>query len=314
MADRKRALITGGAGFIGSHVADAYLGEGWAVAVVDDLSSGRRELVPDGAEFFELDIVDGGALEGAVSAFRPSVILHLAAQASVTFSVRFPARDQLVNVAGTLNVAEAARRADAQVVFASTGGAIYGERAPLPTPEDHPPEPLSPYGAAKLAGEAYLSTWARLYRKPHVILRLANVYGPRQNPHGEAGVVAIFSERLLAGKTPQIFGDGRQTRDYTYVGDVADAFLRAAGVERPALYNVGTGVQTSVVDLFKALVGLSGRELDPDYAPPRPGELARSALLAQALERDLGWRPKTDLLQGLRQTLESYAKNLATTS
>ena len=314
MADRKRALITGGAGFIGSHVADAYLGEGWAVAVVDDLSSGRRELVPDGAEFFELDIVDGGALEGAVSAFRPSVILHLAAQASVTFSVRFPARDQLVNVAGTLNVAEAARRADAQVVFASTGGAIYGERAPLPTPEDHPPEPLSPYGAAKLAGEAYLSTWARLYRKPHVILRLANVYGPRQNPHGEAGVVAIFSERLLAGKTPQIFGDGRQTRDYTYVGDVADAFLRAAGVERPALYNVGTGVQTSVVDLFKALVGLSGRELDPDYAPPRPGELARSALLAQALERDLGWRPKTDLLQGLRQTFESYAKNLATTS
>jgi len=314
MADRKRALITGGAGFIGSHVADAYLGEGWAVAVVDDLSSGRRELVPDGAEFFELDIVDGGALEGAVSAFRPSVILHLAAQASVTFSVRFPARDQLVNVAGTLNVAEAARRADAQVVFASTGGAIYGERAPLPTPEDHPPEPLSPYGAAKLAGEAYLSTWARLYRKPHVILRLANVYGPRQNPHGEAGVVAIFSERLLAGKTPHIFGDGRQTRDYTYVGDVADAFLRAAGVERPALYNVGTGVQTSVVDLFKALVGLSGRELDPDYAPPRPGELARSALLAQALERDLGWRPKTDLLQGLRQTFESYAKNLATTS
>jgi len=307
MAEPKRALVTGGAGFIGSHVADAFLAEGYAVAVLDDLSSGRRELVPQEAEFFELDIVDGVAVAQAVCAFAPTVVLHLAAQASVTFSVRFPARDQLINVAGTLNVLEAARRRGAKVVFASTGGALYGEAAPLPTPESFPPEPLSPYGAAKLAGEAYVATWSRLYGAAHVILRLANVYGPRQNPHGEAGVVAIFSERLVAGKRPRIFGDGTQTRDYTYVGDVVDAFLRAAGAQRPAVYNVGTGVQTSVLELFTALREASGKEVEPEFAPPRPGELARSALSAKALEAELGWRPRTALAEGLRLTYQAYA-------
>jgi len=307
----RRALVTGGAGFIGSHVVDRFLEQGWEVAVVDDLSSGRRELVAPQAAFHELDITDGVALADLVCSFKPAVICHLAAQASVTFSVRFPARDQAVNVGGTLNVVEAARRVGAKVVFASTGGALYGERAPLPTPEQVPPEPLSPYGASKLAGEAYLSTWARLYGQPHTILRLANVYGPRQNPHGEAGVVAIFSELLARGGQPTIFGDGTQTRDYTYVADVARAFLLAAGERRFAVYNVGTGVQTSVLELADLLGQAAGKIAQPRFAPPRPGELSRSALAAQALREALGWTAETPLLQGLRETYNHYARFIA---
>lgn len=304
----RRALVTGGAGFIGSHVADALLARGYEVVVVDDLSTGSTRNVPDAARLEQLDIVDGPALAGVASSFAPSVVCHLAAQASVVVSVESPERDLAVNVRGTFNVVQASKDAGARVVFASTGGALYGENAPLPSSETTPAEPLSPYGASKLAGEAYVGTWGRLHGIPNVVLRLGNVYGPRQNSKGEAGVVAIFSDLLSRGSAPTVYGDGRQTRDYIYVADVAEAFALAAEGDQAATLNVGRGSESSVLDLLEVLQQLAPAPVAPTFQPLRPGELLRSSLDSTLLRSTLGWEPRVDLREGLAQTYRSYAK------
>jgi UDP-glucose 4-epimerase len=302
-----RVMVTGGAGFIGSHVADAFLARQCQVLVVDDLSTGSERNVPAAAEFERLDIVDEDALARLCSSFRPTAVCHLAAQASVTASVRAPDHDLSVNVRGTLNVLRAAVDVRAPVVFASTGGALYGEGAKLPTPESTPTEPLAPYGASKLAAEAYVGTWARLHGVPNVVLRLGNVYGPRQSPHGEAGVVAIFSDRLRRGQPPVVYGDGRQTRDYIYVSDVANAFVQAAEGEDSGTFNVGWGRERSVLELLDVLQALAPERLEPVFEPLRAGELTRSALDSARLTAALGWEPRVGLQQGLPITYNSYA-------
>jgi UDP-glucose 4-epimerase len=295
-----RAVVTGGAGFIGSHVVDALLARGDEVTVVDDLSLGRRENVPEAARLVEADIREG--LEALFDEARPEVCFHLAAQVDVRVSVDRPAHDADVNVLGTVAVLEAARRHEAQVVLASTGGAIYGE-CDGPAPESAERRPLAPYGVSKLAGEEYLAAYNRLYRTGHVSLRYGNVYGPRQDPHGEAGVVAIFLGRLAAGEAPRIFGDGQQTRDYVYAGDVAQATLAAAGREG-GIFNVGTGAETSVVELYELCRRVAGSSLEAEEAPPRLGELQRSVLDFGRAEHELGWRPEVSLEDGLRRTWE----------
>ena len=298
-----RAIVTGGAGFIGSHVADALLARGDEVHVVDDLSNGKRENVPDGATLHERDIRE--PLDDLFAEIRPEVVFHLAAQADVRVSVDRPDHDAGINVLGTIRVLEAARAHDAQLVFSSTGGAIYGE-CPAPVTEDAPREPLAPYGTSKLAGEEYLATYNRLHGSRHVALRFGNVYGPRQDPHGEAGVVAIFLGLLADGGTPKIFGDGRQVRDYVYVGDVARATLAAVGHDG-GVFNVGTGIATSVLDLFDACRRVAGSDVEAEHAPARVGELQRSVLDPGRAERDLGWRAEVSMDQGLRTTWESIA-------
>ena len=299
-----RAIVTGGAGFIGSHVADALLERRDEVTVVDDLSHGRRENVAAGARLAVLDVRDPG-LAAVFDDARPEVCFHLAAQADVRVSVERPDFDADVNVLGTIRVLEAARRDGAQVVFASTGGAIYGE-CDEPAPETAARLPLAPYGASKLAAEEYLATWNRLYGTTHVTLRYGNVYGPRQDPHGEAGVVAIFFGRLAGGRRPQIFGDGLQTRDYVYVGDVVGATLAAVG-HPGGVFNVGTGRETSVVELFDTCRAVAGASVEPEFADPRLGELRRSVLDASLAATELGWRAGTALADGLGATWESIA-------
>jgi UDP-glucose 4-epimerase len=293
-----RAVVTGGAGFIGSHVVDALLARGDEVHVVDSLATGRRENLADGATLHELDIRE--PLAGLFDEVRPETVVHLAAQADVGTSVEQPLLDAQVNVVGTLNVLEAARPHSAQIVFSSTGGAIYGE-CEHPAREDDPRRPVSPYGAAKLAAEEYLATWNRLYGTSHVPLRLANVYGPRQLPKLEGGVVAIFTDRLRAGEEVTIFGDGRQTRDFVYVGDVVEAVLAAIGRDGGP-YNVGTGQETSVQELFDACRRIASAEVEAEYEQARPGDALRSVLDVSLAERELGWRPRTTLEQGLRET------------
>jgi UDP-glucose 4-epimerase len=301
-------VVTGGAGFIGSHVADAFLADAAEVLVIDDLSTGLADNIPAAARHERLDIVDGQQLGEAVGKFDPDLVCHLAAQASVTLSVERPEHDLDVNVRGTLNVCEAARAAGASVIFASTGGAIYGNEAPLPTPEPFPPAPLAPYGASKLAGEAYVATWGRLHGLPNVVLRLGNVYGPRQQPHGEAGVVAIFSSRLAGGKQIVVYGFGKPTRDYVHVADVARAFVTATAPPRPGTFNVGTGRETSVLELFELLQREAGTEVQPDLQPLRPGELERSALDPAAIERELGWRAQIPVEQGVPETFRTFMR------
>jgi UDP-glucose 4-epimerase len=307
----RRAVVTGGAGFVGSHVVDAFLDQGYKVLALDDLSTGDELNVPGAADFERLDIVDHERLAGVTSSFRPDVVCHLAAQSSVTVSVREPRSDLAVNVEGTLNVCEASRAVGAHVVFASTGGALYGDRAAVPTREEATPEPLAPYGASKLSGEAYVATWGRLHGLPNVVLRLGNVYGPRQDAHGEAGVVAIFSDRLLAGEPPTVFGDGTQTRDYIHVRDVASAFVLTAEAARAGTYNVGTGVERSVLELLELLERAAGISLEPRFEPLRPGELTRSALDASRLRQDVAWQAGTSFEAGLRETFNWYAQSRA---
>jgi len=309
-----KALVTGGAGFIGSNLVDALLARGAAVTVVDDLSTGRREnldaALAAGAALVELDVRDGGALAALAEAERPDVVFHLAAQIDVRKSLEDPAFDAAINVGGTANVVEAARRCGVRrVVFASTGGAIYGEGAGkrLPLAEDAPIEPFSAYGQSKYSGEGYLALYERLYGLSSVSLRFGNVYGPRQDPLGEAGVIAIFCGRLLAGGRPTVFGDGTQTRDYLYVGDVVAAMLTAADSDASGPINIGTGIETDVLELATRLAAIEGREdvFEPEPAPPRPGEVQRIALDPAHAERELGWRPETSLEDGLRLTLEA---------
>lgn len=293
-----RAIVTGGAGFIGSHVVDALLVRGDEVAVVDSLVHGRRENVAQGAELHVRDIRE--PLEDLFDAVRPEVVFHLAAQADVRVSVEHPVMDAEVNVLGTVRIVEAARRHGAQVVFSSTGGAIYGECS-APAPETTPCEPVSPYGTAKLAAEEYLRSYNRLHGTAHVALRYGNVYGPRQDPHGEAGVVAIFLGALERGEQATIFGDGLQTRDYVYVGDVARATLSAVGHDG-GVFNVGTGRETSVVDLYALCARVAGSDAQARHADARLGELQRSFLDPELAARELGFRAMVDLEDGLGAT------------
>ncbi len=297
------AIVTGGAGFIGSHLVDALLADGRGVTVIDDLSSGDARRVASAADLRELDIVDLAAVQAVVDEVKPRAIFHLAAQASVVASVQDPGRDCEVNVKGTLNVVEAAGRCGAPVVFTSTGGALYGDDAPMPTGEDRIPAPLSPYGASKWAAEAYVKTWSLSSGIPHAVCRLGNVYGPRQSPHGEAGVVAIFTHHLHSGRAPKLFGHGEPTRDYVYVADVVSALLAASG--RSGTYNVATGVQTDVMTVWNELRDAAGSELEPELADLREGELRHSCLDAGLAERELGWRAEVGIADGLRLTYEA---------
>lgn len=295
-------VVTGGAGFIGSHVVDAALRTGAEVVVIDDLSTGSADNVTAQARLAVVDISDRVALDREIDAVRPAAILHLAAQSSVTVSVADPHRDCEVNVLGTLNVLMAASRHGAEVVFTSTGGALYGDRAPIPTPEDCPPAPISPYGASKWAAEAYVNTWREATGIKHSVCRLGNVYGPRQSPHGEAGVVAIFSHHLWQGATPTLYGFGRPTRDYVHVEDVARAIILAIGAG--ATFNVSTGVETEVTQIFDALQAAAGTSISPELAPLRSGELTRSCMDPSRAASRLGWRPEIGLSAGLKQTYE----------
>jgi UDP-glucose 4-epimerase len=308
-----RCLVTGGAGFIGSNLVDALLARGDEVTVVDNLSTGRlSNLEPGlaaGAELEEMDIRDGEALSRKAAERRPEVIFHLAAQIDVRKSLANPFFDAGVNVGGTANVLEAARASECgRVVSISTGGAIYGEGEgqQLPLPEEAPIAPLSAYGQSKFAAEGYVSLYHRLYGLSGISLRLGNVYGPRQDPLGEAGVIAIFCGLLKEGGRPTVFGDGTQTRDYIYVGDVVSAALAAGDAEATGPINIGTGVETNVLELIEALKRLSGNDsFEPNFEPERTGEVQRITIDARRAESELGWSPQMDLSEGLRVTLDS---------
>jgi UDP-glucose 4-epimerase len=298
-----RAVVTGGAGFVGSHVAEALVARGDEVHVLDNLSTGSREKVPDGAELHVGDIRSDA--DSVFEETRPEVCFHLAAQADVNTSVAQPDFDADVNVLGTLRVLEAARGADAKVVFTSTGGAIYGE-CDGPAPEDQERRPISPYGISKLAGEEYLLGWNRLHGTNHVALRLANVYGPRQEASLEGGVIAIFLDRMAAGGPARIFGNGEQTRDFIYVHDVVSAALAAVD-HGGGIINVGTGIETSVNELFAACRRVTGYEPEPEYAPARAGEVLHSVIDPARARADLGWSAQRTLDEGLRETWVSLA-------
>jgi UDP-glucose 4-epimerase len=291
-----RAVVTGGAGFIGSNLVDALVGRGDEVVVVDDLSSGRRDFVNPAASFVEADI------RGGIDAAGADVVFHLAAQADVQTSVRRPDQDAAVNVVGTVRVLEAARAAGSQVVFSSTGGAIYGE-VDRPAPESAPRRPVSPYGIAKLCAEEYLAGWNRIHGSDHVALRFGNVFGPRQDSSLEGGVVSIFLERFARGDETVIFGDGGQTRDFVFVGDVVDAALAAVG-HAGDIFNVGTGQETSVLGLHRLCARAAGVDAEPRFEPARLGDARRSVLDVSHAAEELGWRPRVSLEDGLRRTWE----------
>jgi UDP-glucose 4-epimerase len=312
----RKALVTGGAGFIGSHVVDLFLAEGWNVDIVDNLASGKRERIPPGATFHEIDISSPEAA-ALVERERYDVICHLAAQIDVRKSVDDPVHDATVNVLGTLNLLEAVRRSRSptRFVFSSTGGAIYGSFAPPPTPEDAGKDPDAPYGITKMTVEHYLAYYSRVHKLDTAVLRYGNVYGPRQDPHGEAGVVAIFCGRILAGRPMTVYGDGSQTRDYVYVSDVARANLLAATVELPPVarsdsraFNIGTGVETPVVRLAEVLNAAAGASVPVERAPARLGELHRSAVDNAKARAVLGWSPRMSLEKGLEETFRYFAE------
>jgi len=302
-----RVLLAGGAGFIGSHVAEHLLSHAHEVAIVDNLSSGKRENVPEGALFYEMDIRSG--CDEVFRAFAPEALCHQAAQMDVRRSVREPDYDAEVNVLGTVRLLQnCVRYGVDKVVFASTGGAVYGEQQSFPATENHPQYPVSPYGVSKLAGERYLHFYHVQYGLPYAALRYANVYGPRQDPHGEAGVVAIFSGNLVAGRASTINGSGEQTRDYIYVEDVAHANVLALENNVPSsAYNVGTGVEQSVNKLYEAMRYISGKDLPTIYGPAKPGEQFRSSVDPTLAAQTMGWQPQVSLDAGLKETLRYFA-------
>ncbi len=311
MGSSKRAVLTGAAGFIGSHLAEALLEEGWTVLGIDNLSTGRRENLRVAGKdprfsLLERDILHPDAAR-AVEAFRPGVVYHLAAQIDVRASVRDPLRDARENILGTIAILEAARTAGAtRFVLASSGGTIYGQPRRLPAREGRGALPVSPYGLSKRAAGEYVELYRRLFGMGGTSLALANVYGPRQDAAGEAGVVAIFTAAMLEGRSPVIYGDGTQTRDFVYVSDVCRAFLRAGEAPPAGLVNVGTGRETSILEVFSILAGLTGFRGEPVFAPARAGELYRSCLDPTRAWKRLGWRPETDLKEGLRLTVEAF--------
>ena len=301
-----RVLVTGGAGFIGSHIADACTAAGHQVLVMDDLSSGKPENVPPTARFERCDIRAPRAA-AVVESFRPQAIVHHAAQMSVTRSVAEPAFDADVNVLGLINLVEAGRRSGLEkVVFASSGGTVYGEVDTYPITEEASTHPVCPYGVSKLAGEHYLFYYRRVFGLPYVALRYSNVFGPRQDPHGEAGVIAIFSKKLLAGQDCTIFGDGEQTRDYVYVADVVRANLAALERDFCGGVNIGTGIETNVNDLYAVIKRHAGGPGKAVHAEARPGELRRSVLSPALAEQALGWKPRVGLAEGLAETVDFF--------
>lgn len=289
-----RALITGGAGFIGSHLSEAVLARGDDVTVVDDLSTGHADQVPAGATLHRVSILDREALTEIVRQTRPDRVFHLAARIDVRSSVTDPGGDADANIVGTINVLEAARATGAPVVFASSGGALYGTPTAIPTPETAAPHPASPYGVAKLCAERYLRLYNRLHSARHSIIRLANVYGPRQ----QSGVVPAFCRAALTGEDPVVFGDGRQTRDFVYVTDAVSAFLAAGRATRPGIWNIGGGTETSMLDLLRVVADVAQAPMRAGFRPARRGELLRSALATEQAGRDLGWHPSTTLHEG----------------
>ncbi|HEY6191057.1 MAG TPA: NAD-dependent epimerase/dehydratase family protein [Bacteroidota bacterium] len=305
-----KILVTGGAGFIGSHVAEAFLGAGHKVAVLDDLSMGRKENVPPGAEFVELDIRNPRIGE-LFRENRFDVVIHHAAQMDVRKSVEDPSNDADVNILGTLNLLQnCVAHGVGRFIFASTGGAIYGEQEAFPATEDHPTRPVSPYGVSKLSVEKYLHYYRVVNGLEYTVLRYANVYGPRQNPHGEAGVVAIFVSKMLEGSKPVINGDGGQTRDYVFVGDVVAANLLAPGVKGSGVFNIGTGIETSVNDIFRGLRALTGSDTPEVHGPAKKGEQTRSVIDSSLARRVMGWTPAVSLADGLGRTVD-YFRNAA---
>ncbi len=307
-----KILVTGGAGFIGSHVVDTFLNAGHEVTVVDNLSTGNRAWVNPRARLHAVDLRSGRLAE-VFAAGRPEVVAHLAAQAAVGRSVTDPVFDASVNVGGGLNLLDCCRRFGVRrMIYSSSGGAGYGDTDVLPTPETHPSLPMSPYGITKVAMELYVGAWTQIFGMSGISLRYANVYGPRQNHQGEAGVVAIFCHRLLTGQAPVINGDGEQTRDFVYVGDVARANLLA--LERSDAtggINIATGIETSVNDIYAGLMSAAGSSVAARYGPARPGEQRRSCLDPKLAERVLGWRPTVTLGEGLTRTYDFFRKELS---
>lgn len=306
-----KSIVTGGAGFIGSHLTDRLVDAGHEVLVIDDLSSGKQVNLPSAVKLEEMDIGDE-RMAAVVASFVPDRVFHAAAQISVSLSAREPMIDAKTNILGTLNVLDAIRNAPgtpAKFIFVSTGGAMYGEPETLPASETLPAMPGSPYGASKHTVEVYLPVYERLFGIKHTTLRLANVFGPRQDPHGEAGVVAIFSRAMLAGRQVTIFGDGKDERDYVYVGDVVDALVRAAESGGTGPYNVGTGIGTNVNDLFGVLAELCGYAQRANYGPPRAGDIGKISLDSTLIARAMGWKPETKLVDGLAATVAWFREN-----
>ncbi len=306
---QRRVLVTGGAGFIGSHVVDLLVEQGHSVAVVDNLSTGRRENVNPRAEFFLADI-GSPDLAAVFDAARPQAVVHLAAQASVPVSVSDPIRDAAVNILGSVNLLQqCARTRVEKFVYVSTGGALYGEPQYLPCDEGHPIRPLSPYGVSKHTVEHYLHFYRQVHGLAYTVLRLANVYGPRQDPFGEAGVVAIFTQRMLDGEPVVIYGSGEQERDFVFVMDCARAAVLALSRGDGEAYNIGCGRGTTVNALFAMMKSLTGYALEPRYDPPRPGDVFRSFLNADKARRELGWEPSVSLEEGLRRTIDHFRQS-----
>jgi UDP-glucose 4-epimerase len=312
-----KILVTGGAGFIGSHTVDALIGSGVGeVSVLDDLSTGRRFQVNDKATLYHTDLRDAAAVASVVEQARPEVIFHLAAQMDVRRSVADPAFDAQINLVGFLNLIESARKYGLKrVVFSSSGGAIYGEQDEFPCTEEHPKRPVSPYGVAKMATEAYLFFYKVEYGIDYVALRFGNVYGPRQDPHGEAGVIAIFCGKILDGQPVTIYGDGTQTRDYVYVGDVVRAVIAAGKSNASGIaVNIGTGIETNVNDLYSTLAAIADFPTKAEYAAARPGEQKRSVISPARAEKELGWRPEKKLTEGLEETFKYFKQQRARSS
>ncbi len=302
-----KILVTGGAGFIGSSVSDAFVGEGHDVVVVDDLSGGKRHQVPEAAQFYQADVQDAARLREIFEKEKPEVLVHHAAQMDVRRSVADPPFDARVNVVGLLNLLEAGRANGLRrVLFASSGGAGYGEQEEFPAPETHRISPVSPYGVSKMASELYLSCYRSMYGLEYAAMRYANVYGPRQDPHGEAGVVAIFTQRVLAGETSTINGDGKQTRDYVFVGDIVRANVKLAASTWSGSVNFGTGIETDVNQLYAGICEACEKGLPAEHGAAKPGEQSRSAISPKLAAEVIGWRPETPLLEGLRQTAEFF--------
>ena len=308
----KTALVTGAAGFIASHLVDRLISDGYTVAGIDDLSTGKRANLPPDFDLRLLDIRDP-EVRKIVSEVRPDFVFHLAAQISVSVSAREPVMDAEVNVLGALNLFEGIRAVEGKttkVLYVTSGGTAYGEPSVLPADESTPVRPLSPYGASKLAIETYLPVYERLCGLDYSIIRLANIYGPRQDPHGEAGVVAIFARAMLSGKSLTIFGDGNDERDYVYVGDVVDAIVKAAENSRPGPFNVGTGEGTSTNRIFEVVAENCGHTDDAVHGPPRPGDVNRIYLDATRAGKELGWTPKITLEDGLKTTVDWFRQQL----
>ncbi|WP_447979192.1 SDR family oxidoreductase [Candidatus Nitrospira bockiana] len=309
-----KILVTGGAGFIGSHLVDRLVQEGHDVVIVDNLSTGKRRNVNRAAEFYKVDI-QSSRLEQVFRKERPSLVVHLAAQMNVRRSVEDPIFDAQVNIIGMLNLLEqAVKHGTRKVIFASSGGAVYGEQEIFPAPESHPTRPLSPYGISKLTGEHYLAYYQHVSGIQYVSLRYANVYGPRQDPEGEAGVVAIFARKMLAGEQPIINGNGRQTRDFVFVEDVVEANLAVMGQDVQGIYNVGTATETTINELFRVLTEMTGAGFKGIHGPAKKGEQTRSVVDITRIRHDVGWEPKVDLQDGLKRTVEFFRQELERTS